>query len=374
MSDFYGTLGVDRDASFDEIKKVYRKLAREYHPDINDDPSASDRFKEITKAYEVLSDPDKRQRYDMGGDPFSQFGGGANFGFGDIMDAFFGGGASNRGPRARMRNGQDALIRVEIDLQEACFGTDRELNIETAVPCDVCSGSGCADGSSPTTCGICKGRGETQQVTRSIIGQVMTSRPCAACQGYGSVISKPCNECAGDGRVRANKVIPIKIPAGVETGNRIQMSGAGEVGPGGGPAGDLYVEIIEVPHDFLIREGNDLHISISIPMTSAALGTKVNIETLDGLKEVTIKPGFISGQTVTLKDLGINKLRGHGRGDLIVHVEVQTPAKLSKEQEELLKTLANLRGESADSVATHKRSDGHNSAGFFGRFRDAFNR
>jgi len=174
--------------------------------------------------------------------------------------------------------------------------------------------------------------------------------------------------------VRANKVIPIKIPAGVETGNRIQMSGAGEVGPGGGPAGDLYVEIIEVPHDFLIREGNDLHISISIPMTSAALGTKVNIETLDGLKEAVIKPGFISGQTVTLKDLGINKLRGHGRGDLIVHVEVQTPAKLSKEQEELLKSLAKLRGESGDVVSTHKRSDGHNSAGFFGRFRDAFNR
>ena len=236
MADYYGTLGVDRDSSFDEIKKVYRKLAREYHPDVNPDPNASEKFKEITTAYEILSDPEKRQRYDMGGDPFSQFGGGQNFGFGDIMDAFFGGGGQNRGPRARMRAGQDALIRVELDLAEACFGTDRELNLETAATCEKCSGSGCATGSKPSVCGICKGRGETQQVTRSIIGQVMTSRPCAACQGYGSVISEPCLECAGDGRVRSRKVIPVKIPAGVETGNRIQMSGAGEVGPGGGPA------------------------------------------------------------------------------------------------------------------------------------------
>nr|MSZ45029.1 DnaJ domain-containing protein [Actinomycetota bacterium] len=298
MADYYGILGVDRDSSFDEIKKVYRKLAREYHPDVNPDPNASDKFKEITTAYEILSDPEKRQRYDLGGDPFSQFGGGQNFGFGDIMDAFFGGGASNRGPRARMRAGQDALIRVELDLAEACFGAERELNLETAVACEKCSGSGCANGSKPNMCGICKGRGETQQVTRSIIGQVMTSRPCAACQGYGSVISDPCGECAGDGRVRSRKVIPIKIPAGVETGNRIQMSGAGEVGPGGGPAGDLYVEIVETPHDFLVRDGSNLHISIVIPMTSAALGTKVSIETLDGMREVQIKSGFVSGQTV----------------------------------------------------------------------------
>jgi molecular chaperone DnaJ len=222
-------------------------------------------------------------------------------------------------------------------------------------------------------CAICKGRGETQQVTRSIIGQVMTSRPCAACQGYGSVISDPCGECAGDGRVRSRKVIPIKIPAGVETGNRIQMSGAGEVGPGGGPAGDLYVEIVESQHEFLVRDGNNLHISIIIPMTSAALGCKVKIETLDGPHDVQIKPGFVSGGTVILKDLGMNKLRGHGRGDLIVHVEVSTPSKLNKEQEELMKSLAKSRGESGEDVEIHTRGNQH-SAGFFGRFRDAFNR
>jgi molecular chaperone DnaJ len=272
-----------------------------------------------------------------------------------------------------MRAGQDALIRVELDLAEACFGADRELNLETAVACNKCSGSGCANGSKPSVCAICKGRGETQQVTRSIIGQVMTSRPCASCQGYGSVISDPCGECAGDGRVRSRKVVPIKIPVGVETGNRIQMSGAGEVGPGGGPAGDLYVEIVETPHDFLVRDGNDLHISIVIPMTSAALGCKVMIETLDGPHEVEIKSGFISGNTVVVKELGMNKLRGHGRGNLIVHVEVATPGKLNKEQEELLKSLAKARGESGDDVEIHRRGGSH-ATGFFGRFRDAFNR
>ena len=373
MSDYYQTLGVDRDASFDDIKKVYRKLAREFHPDINPDPQASEKYKEITTAYEILSDPDKRQRYDLGGDPFSQFGGGANFGFGDIMDAFFGGGGSNRGPRPRMRAGQDALIRVELTLAEACFGCDRELSVETAVVCNKCTGSGSQGGGKPKVCEICKGRGEVQQVTRSIIGQVMTSRPCNNCQGYGSVISDPCVECAGDGRVRSRKTIPVKIPAGVETGNRIQMSGAGEVGPGGGPAGDLYVEIIETPHEFLIRDGNDLHISIAIPMTAAALGTKVKIETLDGPQEVVIKPGLASGQSVVLKELGVTKLRGHGRGDLIVHVEVSTPSKLNKEQEELLKALAKARGESGEQVVIHKR-DGAHQGGLFGRVRDAFGR
>jgi molecular chaperone DnaJ len=372
-ADHYAILGVGRDASFDEIKKVYRKLAREYHPDVNPDPSASDKFKEITTAYEVLSDPDKRQRYDLGGDPFSSGGfGGAGFGFGDIMDAFFGGGASQRGPRTRMRAGQDALIRVELDLSESCFGCHRELSVETAVLCEKCTGSGSANGSKPKVCDICKGRGEVQHVTRSIIGQVMTSRPCGSCQGYGSVITNPCPECAGDGRVRSKKTLPIDIPAGVETGNRIQMSGAGEVGPGGGPAGDLYIEIIERPHEFLIRDGNTLHMSIEVPMTSAALGTEVTVETLDGPQSVQIKSGTISGQTVVLKDLGITKLRGHGRGDLVVHIDVTTPAKLNKEQEELLRKLAAARGEELDQVIVHKNNDKH-SKGFFGRVRDAFN-
>jgi len=368
MADLYETLGVDRDASFDDIKKAYRKLARNYHPDVNPDPKISDKFKEITAAYEVLSDPDKRQNYDIGGSGFAGGGfGNAGFGFGDIMDAFFGGG-QQRGPRPRMRAGQDALIKVEVDLREATFGCDRELNVETAIACNKCGGSGCANNSKPRTCDICKGRGETQQVARSILGQVMTSRPCANCQGLGSVITDPCGECAGDGRVRARKSIPIKIPAGVETGNRIQLSGQGEVGPGGGPAGDLYVEIVEIQHEFLIREENNLHISIAIPMAAAALGTMVNIQTLDGVQSVEIKEGTQSGTTVLLRGLGVTKLRGSGRGDLIVHIEVTTPTKLNREQSELLKNFALLRNDVPGMVQIHTNND----QGFFGKVRNAF--
>jgi molecular chaperone DnaJ len=366
MADLYETLGVDRDASFDDIKKAYRKLARSYHPDVNPDPEMAEKFKEITAAYEVLSDPDKRQNYDVGGNGFGGFNNGG-FGFSDIMDAFFGGG-QQRGPRPRNRPGQDALIRVEVDLMEATFGCERDLNVETAITCNKCNGTGCANNSKPRTCDICKGRGETQQVARSILGQVMTSRPCASCQGFGSVISDPCGECAGDGRVRARKSIPIKIPAGVETGNRIQLSGQGEVGPGGGAAGDLYVEIIEVPHDFIIREESNLHISISIPVTSAAVGTKVVIDTLDGKQEVEIKEGTQSGSTVILKGLGVTRLRGSGRGDLIVHIQVLTPTKLNREQSDLFRKIASIRNEGLDKVKINTNEE----QGFFNKVKRAF--
>ncbi|NBO16168.1 MAG: molecular chaperone DnaJ [Actinobacteria bacterium] len=366
MADLYEILGVDRDASFDEIKKAYRKLARSYHPDINPDPKMAEKFKEITAAYEVLSDPDKRQNYDVGGNGFGGFNSGG-FGFSDIMDAFFGGG-QQRGPRPRNRPGQDALIRVEVDLMEATFGCERDLNVETAVTCGKCNGTGCANNSKPRTCDICKGRGETQQVARSILGQVMTSRPCASCQGFGSIISDPCGECAGDGRVRARKSIPIKIPAGVETGNRIQLNGQGEVGPGGGAPGDLYVEIVEIPHEFLIREESNLHISISIPMTSAALGTRVLVDTLDGKQEVEIKEGTQSGSVVVLRGFGVTKLRGSGRGDLIVHIQVLTPTKINKEQSELFKKIASLRSEGLDKVKINTNEE----QGFFDKVKRAF--
>lgn len=366
MADLYEILGVDRDASFDEIKKAYRKLARSYHPDINPDPKMAEKFKEITAAYEVLSDPDKRQNYDVGGNGFGGFNSGG-FGFSDIMDAFFGGG-QQRGPRPRNRPGQDALIRVEVDLMEATFGCERDLNVETAVTCGKCNGTGCANNSKPRTCDICKGRGETQQVARSILGQVMTSRPCASCQGFGSIISDPCGECAGDGRVRARKSIPIKIPAGVETGNRIQLNGQGEVGPGGGAPGDLYVEIVEIPHEFLIREESNLHISISIPMTSAALGTRVLVDTLDGKQEVEIKEGTQSGSVVVLRGFGVTKLRGLGRGDLIVHIQVLTPTKINKEQSELFKKIASLRSEGLDKVKINTNEE----QGFFDKVKRAF--
>ena len=369
MADLYEALGVARDADQAQIKRAYRKLARELHPDVNPDPKIQDRFKEITAAYEVLSDPQKRQKYDTGGENgFGNFGN-AGFGFGDIMDAFFGGGGGNRGPRPRMRAGQDALIRIEVDLNEACFGTERDISVENAIRCTKCDGTGCAEGTTPLTCNICHGRGETQQVTRSFIGQVMTSRPCGNCQGYGSVISHPCPECAGDGRVRSRQTISVNIPAGVETGNRIQLSGRGEVGPGGGPAGDLYVEIVQRPHEFLMRDGNTLHVALGITMAAAALGTTITVETLDGPMPVTIKPGTQSGAAITVRGKGVTRLRGGGRGDLIVHVEVHTPTKLNKEQEQLLAKFAKLRGEKAGD-AQMERPD----SGFFSKFREAFGR
>ncbi|CAM5668964.1 Chaperone protein DnaJ [Streptomyces purpurascens] len=295
-TDYYAVLGVRRDASQEEIKKAFRRLARELHPDVNPDPKTQERFKEINAAYEVLSDPQKKQVYDLGGDPLSQAAGGGAGGFGaggfgnfsDIMDAFFGT-ASQRGPRSRTRRGQDAMIRIEIELDEAAFGTTKDIQVDTAVVCNTCSGEGAAPGTSAQTCDMCRGRGEVSQVTRSFLGQVMTSRPCPQCQGFGTVVPTPCPECAGDGRVRSRRTLTVKIPAGVDNGTRIQLAGEGEVGPGGGPAGDLYVEIHELPHSTFQRRGDDLHCTVTIPMTAACLGTKVPLETLDGMEEVDIR-------------------------------------------------------------------------------------
>ena len=369
QTDFYAVLGVARDASPEEIKKAYRRLARQLHPDVN--PAEEERFKEVTKAYEVLSDPQKRELHDLGGDPFSTGGGfGSGFGFSDIMDAFFGaGGGATRGPRPRQRRGQDALIRVELELADATFGVTRELQVDTAVTCPTCSGAGARPGTSPRTCDVCHGRGEVQQVTRSFLGQVMTSRPCAACQGFGTVIPDPCHECGGDGRVRSRRPLKVKIPPGVDTGTRIQLTGEGEAGPGGGPAGDLFVEIVERQHPLFRRQGDDLHCTVQVPMTAAALGTSVTLETLDGPRPVELRPGVQSGQTEVLADLGVTHLRSPGRGELVVHVEVVTPTRLDPEQEELLRKLAALRGEDGPDVG---QVTGQQQS-FFNRLRDAFN-
>ncbi|MEU8174339.1 molecular chaperone DnaJ [Microbispora hainanensis] len=374
-NDYYATLGVRRDASQEEIKKAYRRLARELHPDVNPDPETQERFKEINQAYEVLSDAGKRRMYDMGADPFGGGGAGAGAGgfgagfpFSDIMDAFFGSAGGARGPRSRARRGRNATIRVELDLAEAAFGTTREIVVDTAVVCEVCQGSGAASGTHPDTCDMCHGRGEVSQVTRSFLGQVMTSRPCPQCGGYGSVIRHPCMECSGEGRVRTRRTIKVRIPAGVEDGTHIQLAGEGEVGPGGGPPGDLFLEIVERPHQIFERHGDDLHCTVAIPMTAAALGTSLTIETLDGAEEIDIRPGTQAGQVIPLYGKGVQRLNETGRGDLLIHVNVETPSKLDPQQEELLRELAKLRGEER---APGKFSPGQQ--GFFSRLRDAFN-
>ena len=374
-TDYYAALGVRRDAATDEIKKAYRRLARELHPDVNPDPQTQDRFKEITQAYEVLSDPEKRQMYDLGADPFAAAGGPggagfgtANFPFSDIMDAFFGTGAGSRGPRSRARRGRNATIRVELDLNECAFGATRELVVDTAVVCPTCSGEGSAPGTHPETCDVCGGRGEISQVTRSFLGQVMTSRPCPSCAGHGTVIKRPCPECDGDGRVRTRRTIKVRIPAGVESGTHIQLAGEGEVGPGGGPAGDLFLEIIQRPHDIFERQGDDLHCTVTIPMAAAALGATLSVQSLDGPRDVDIRPGTQSGQVIPLYGLGTTHLNDSGRGDLVIHVTVETPTKLDTEQESLLRELAKLRGEEAPPGRFAPGQQG-----FFSRLRDAFN-
>jgi molecular chaperone DnaJ len=384
--DLYEILGVPRDADGDAIKKAYRKLARQLHPDVNPDPETQDRFKEVSHAYEVLSDPEKRQMYDLGGDPFGGggfAGAGAGFSFTDIMDAFFGGSAggaagSGRGPRPRTRRGQDALIRLDVELAEAAFGTTRELKVDTAVTCTVCGGDGAAPGSSPTTCETCRGRGETVHVQRSFLGEIRTMRPCAACRGYGTIIPEPCRECSGDGRVRSRRSLTVKIPAGVDTGTRVQLSGQGEVGPGGGPAGDLYVEMRVVDHPLFVRDGADLHCTVTVPMTAAALGTTLDLPLLeadlvDGDSDVEtnvafeVRPGTQSGAEVVLGGRGVPALRGTGRGDLVVRVVVETPTRLDERQSELLRELAELRHEEAPDGQMHATPKS-----VFNRLRDAF--
>jgi molecular chaperone DnaJ len=380
--DYYGALGVSRDAGQDEIKRAYRKLARELHPDVNPDAAAQARFAEVKSAYEVLSDPEKRRIVDLGGDPLSNGGRGggagdpfAGFGgLGDIMDAFFGtasGGGGGRGPRSRVQPGADALIRMRLTLEECAVGLTKELTVDTAVLCSECSGSGCAPGSSPSMCDICDGRGEIQSVQRSFLGQVMTSRPCPNCRGLGEVIPEPCRQCAGDGRVRARRSVTVKMPAGVADGMRVRLSGQGEVGSGGGPAGDLYVEVEEAPHEVFTREGVDLHCVLPLPMTAAALGTTIRLPSLveDDEVEIDIEPGTQSGAVRTIRGKGMPRLRStgrvDGRGDLMVHIDVVTPTKLDARQTELLRELATLRGDEQPEFTANGRGNG----GLFSRLR-----
>jgi molecular chaperone DnaJ len=367
VADHYEVLGVARDATTDEIKKAYRRLARELHPDVNPSPEASERFKLVTHAYDVLSDPQQRQQYDLGPQP--GFDGGAGFGgFGDIFETFFGaggGGGSQRGPRSRRERGQDALLRVEVDLDEVIFGAHRDLEVDTAVVCETCGGSCCQPGTAPVTCDICHGTGSIQRTVRSLLGNVMTSSPCGTCRGYGTVIATPCVTCQGQGRVRARRTVPVDIPAGVDTGLRLQMPGSGEAGPAGGPNGDLYLEI-KVRHDEVFsRDGDDLLCTLSISMPDAVLGTHAKVKALDGDIDVELKPGVQSADVVTIKGRGITHLRGSGRGDLRIGVQVVTPTKLDRHERELIEQFAARHKAEAPSLARFQQ-------GLFSKLRDRF--
>ncbi|MFT4231918.1 MAG: molecular chaperone DnaJ [Leucobacter sp.] len=361
MADHYETLGVPREATPEEIKKAYRRLARELHPDVNPSEEAAERFKDVTHAYDVLSDPEQRQRYDMGG----QAGMG---GFGDIFDTFFGGGfggSGQRGPRPRAERGDDAMIRVDVELGEVIFGAQREITVNTAVLCGVCQGSCCQPGTQPVTCDMCGGHGQVQRQVRSLFGNVVTMHPCGSCQGYGTIIEHPCVECGGKGRVRERRTIPIDIPSGIDTGTRLQMRGGGEVGPGGGPNGDLFIEFRVMHHDVFSRDGNDLLCTMQLSMTDAILGAEARLAALDGDVGVTIEPGIQSGDVLTVRGRGIQGLRSTMRGDLKIAVQVATPTKLSNRERDLVRQLASLRKDEPPHLGEFQQ-------GLFGKLRDRF--
>lgn len=337
MSDHYEVLGVSRDASQDDIKKAYRKLARQLHPDVNAEVEAQERFKQVTHAFEVLGDEQSRRNYDLGGQNQNQ-----NFGFGDIFETFFGS-QGQRGPRSRAERGQDALLKVELTLQEAVFGVDKSIPVDTAVLCETCRGTCARPGTTAMVCDICRGSGQIQTQVRSILGNVITSQPCGSCRGYGQVIPEPCVDCRGQGRVRARRDIELKIPAGVEDGIRLQLSGQGEVGFGGGPSGDLYVDISIESHPYFGRQNDDLTCTFELPLHDAVLGAQVSIDSFDGPVDMNIPAGVQSGEVITIKGKGFGKLRASGRGDLQVKIQVNIPGKLDSKQKELFRTLATLR-------------------------------
>ncbi|QGU05198.1 molecular chaperone DnaJ [Corynebacterium comes] len=371
--DYYGILGVDKSATDTEIKKAYRKLARKYHPDVNPSEEAAEKFREASVAHEVLTDPEKRRIVDMGGDPMEQGNGGmpggyGGGGFGDIFEAFFGGGAGgSRGPRSRVQPGNDALLRIAISLEDAFSGVKKDITVDTAVLCDHCEGTGSESKAKPVTCGECHGSGEVQEVQRSFLGNIMTSRPCPTCDGFGEIIKDPCTRCSGGGRVKKRRDLVVNVPAGINNGMRIRMAGQGEVGHGGGPAGDLYVEISMLPHKVFQRDGDNLHLNVSVPAVDAALGAQAGVEDLAGeTLTIDIPAGTQPNQQIRLGGQGMPRLRTEGRGDLIAHVTVTVPTELDDKTRELFEQIREHRAE----VSSVDR-DGEDS-GFFSRLKGKF--
>ncbi|QGG47904.1 molecular chaperone DnaJ [Heliorestis convoluta] len=368
--DYYEVLGISKDASESDIKKAYRKLLKQYHPDVHPNKEEAEvKIKEINEAYEVLSDPDKRARYDQ----FGHMGPGGGFeyggmgsdmsGFGDIFDMFFGGGFGGNQRRGPQR-GADLRFNLRISFEEAAFGLEKEVEIARMESCEICDGSGAEPGTTATTCPTCKGTGRVATVKKTFLGQVQTVSTCSTCRGEGKVISKPCKHCSGQGKVRKYRRIKVNVPGGVDTGNRIRVQNEGEAGTQGGPPGDLYVFIEVEPHPFFEREQDDVICQVPITIVQAALGDEVEVPTLDGKVIVKVPEGTQNGAIIRIRNKGIKRLRGTGRGDQKIQIKVSIPTNLSEKQKELLRNFG--RTLNRDNMNTDKEKS------FFEKVKDAF--
>jgi molecular chaperone DnaJ len=374
MADYYELLGVSRSASADEIKKAYRQRARELHPDANPgDAVRAEKFKEVSTAYQVLSDDDQRARYDRYGEQGVRNGAGPSAddlfggGLGDIFETFFGGGNSpfgggrSRGPSGPPR-GQDLETVVDISFEQAVFGDQVDVALKLPVACSDCGGSGAGAGTQPVTCSDCNGLGQVQRVRQSLLGQMVTASPCGRCGGLGQVITTPCDTCRGEGRVTVDKTYQVDVPAGVDTGSTLRLTGRGAAGPRGGKTGDLYVHLRVAPDKQYTRDDHDLVTDVHISIAQAALGTSLELETLDGTEQLVIPAGTQPGREFVLRQRGVPHLRGRGRGDLRARVRVDVPLKLTERELELLTEYADGRGEVV----------GNAKEGFFSRIKSAF--
>lgn len=355
--DYYEVLGVSKNASDDEIKRAHRKLAKKYHPDLNkDNPEAAEKFKELNEAYEVLSDKDKKAKYDQFGfagvDP--NYGGGGGFGggfggfggfdmgdLGDIFGSFFGGGSSTRSRRNAPQRGETLQQRVMLSFEEAAFGCEKEITIGRVETCEECGGSGAAPGTSAETCSKCRGTGTVTQTQRTPLGMFQTQSPCPNCRGTGKIIKTPCKKCGGKGKVRNNRTLKVKIPAGIDDGQSIQLRGQGGAGTNGGPAGDVIVTIGIRPHPLFTREGSDVLCDIPISFTQAALGDTLQVPTIDGKIEYEVPEGTQTGTVFRMRGKGIQNVNGRGRGDQFVRVNIEVPKNLSQKQKDLLREFEN---------------------------------